>query len=30
VPLVRDFRSAPRLVDDLIEANRAHLPQFQA
>jgi alpha-galactosidase len=29
-PLVRDFRSTPRLVDDLIAANRAHLPQFPA
>jgi alpha-galactosidase len=29
-PLVRDFRSAPRLVDELIEANIAYLPRFLA
>lgn len=27
-PLITDFRTAPRLVDELIEANRAYLPQF--
>jgi alpha-galactosidase len=27
-PLVRDIRSAPRLVDELIEANAAYLPAF--
>ena len=27
-PLVRDFPSAPRLVDELIEANIAYLPAF--
>jgi len=29
-PLVAEFRSAPKLVDDLITANRAYLPQFTA
>ncbi|MGI8551389.1 MAG: hypothetical protein ACR2PL_11480 [Dehalococcoidia bacterium] len=27
-PLVTDFDTAPRLLDDLIEANRRYLPQF--
>lgn len=27
-PLVRDFRTAPKLLDDLLRAHAAHLPQF--
>lgn len=27
-PLVRDFRSAPRMLDELLEAHAAYLPQF--
>jgi alpha-galactosidase/6-phospho-beta-glucosidase family protein len=27
-PLVRDFRSAPKLLDELLEAHAEHLPQF--
>ena len=27
-PLVRDWRSAPRLLDELLEAHEAYLPQF--
>jgi alpha-galactosidase/6-phospho-beta-glucosidase family protein len=27
-PLVGDFRSTPRMVEELIEANRAYLPRF--
>ncbi len=28
-PLVGDFRTAPQMVDELIEANRAYLPAFE-
>jgi alpha-galactosidase/6-phospho-beta-glucosidase family protein len=27
-PLTRDFRSAPRMLDELLKAHAAHLPQF--
>jgi alpha-galactosidase/6-phospho-beta-glucosidase family protein len=27
-PLVRDFRTAPRMLDELIEAHAQYLPQF--
>lgn len=27
-PLVRDFRSAPRMLDEMLQANAAYLPQF--
>jgi alpha-galactosidase len=27
-PLVRDFRSAPRMLDELLQAHAKHLPQF--
>jgi alpha-galactosidase len=27
-PLVRDFRSAPKLLDELLAAHAAYLPQF--
>jgi alpha-galactosidase len=29
-PLTRDLRTAPRLLDDLLEAHAAHLPRFFA
>ena len=28
LPMIRDFATVPKMVDDLIEANRAYLPQF--
>jgi alpha-galactosidase/6-phospho-beta-glucosidase family protein len=29
-PLVRDFRSAPQMLDELLQAHAAYLPQFDS
>ena len=28
LPMIRDFATVPRMVDELLEANREYLPQF--